>query len=103
MNKLQKITLTFGTVCTLIASSSICLASGTPKSVVPAINIPCEDINTKIDMHRNDQDIIPVIAKNIPDEKINTKVDMHRSNQNITPVPATHIPDEEINTSVPWN
>ena len=54
-------------------------------------------------MHRNDQDITPVIAKNIPDEKINTKVDMHRSNQNITPVPATHIPDEEINTSVPWN
>ena len=33
-------------------------------------------------MHRNDQDITPVIAKNIPDEKINTKVDMHpRSEQ----------------------
>ncbi|WP_303691990.1 hypothetical protein [Megamonas hypermegale] len=103
MNKLQKMTLTLGAVCTVIASSSICLASGTPKSVVPAANIPYEEINTKVDIHRNDQDITPVIARNIPDEKINTKVNMHRNDQDITPVPATHIPDEEIDTSVPWN
>lgn len=72
-------------------------------SAVPATNIPDTVVNTKVDMHRSNQVITPVVATDIPAEVMNTKVDMHRSNQIITPVIATNIPAEKIDTKVPFN
>lgn len=76
MLNLKKFTLGFSFAYLLAFSSSLCFASGSPKTVVPATNLPDEIINTKIDMSRS------------------------TDSQNITAVPATNLPDEEIDTSV---
>lgn len=100
MLNLKKFTLGFSCACLLAFSSSLCFASGSPKIVVPATNLP----ETTIDMSRSidSQNITAVPATNLSDETINTKIDMSRStdSQNITAVPATNLPDEEIDTSV---
>ena len=77
MNKIQKLSLTLGTIFTVTISSTVGFAA--------------EQTTTKVDMHRNDQVITPVIATNIPDEKVNTKIDLQRNDQIITPVLATNI------------
>lgn len=103
MLNLKKFTLGFSCACLLAFSSSLCFASGSPKTVVPATNLPEATINTTIDMSRSiSQNITAVPATNLSDEIINTKIDMSRStdSQNITTVPATNLPDEEIDTSV---
>lgn len=104
MLNLKKFTLSFGCACLLALSTSLCFASGSPKTIVPATNLPEETINTKIIMSRSidSQDITAVPATNLPDETVNTKIDMNRgtNSQDITAVPATNIPDEEIDTSV---
>lgn len=108
MLNLKKFTLGFSCACLLAFSSSLCFASGSPKTVVPATNLPeatiNTTINTTIDMSRSidSQNITAVPATNLSDEIINTKIDMSRStdSQNITAVPATNLPDEEIDTSV---
>lgn len=76
MLNLKKFTLGFSCACLLAFSSSLCFASGSPKTVVPATNLSDEIINTKIDMSRS------------------------TDSQNITAVPATNLPNEEIDTSV---
>lgn len=100
MLNLKKFTLGFSCACLLAFSSSLCFASGSPKTVVPATNLP----EATIDMSRSidSQNITAVPATNLSDEIINTKIDMSRStdSQNITAVPATNLPDEEIDTSV---
>lgn len=106
MLNLKKLTLTFSCACLLTLSTSLCFASGTPETVVPATNLPEETINTKIDMSRSidSQDITAVPATNLSDETINTKINMGCStdSQDITAVPATNLPDEEANTFVPF-
>lgn len=72
----KKFTLGFSFAYLLAFSSFLCFASDSPKTVVPATNLPDEIINTKIDMSRS------------------------TDSQNITTVPATNLPDEEINTSI---
>ena len=104
MLNLKKFTLGFSFAYLLAFSSSLCFASDSPKTVVPATNLPEATINTTIDMSRSidSQNITAVPATNLSDETINTKIDMSRStdSQNITAVPATNLPDEEIDTSV---
>lgn len=79
MLNLKKFTLSFGCACLLALSTSLCFASGSPKTVVPATNLPDETVNTKIDMNRgtNSQDITAVPATNIPDEEIDTSVSFY--------------------------
>lgn len=76
MLNLKKFTLGFSCACLLAFSSSLCFASGSPKTVVPATNLPEATINTTIDMSRS------------------------TDSQNITAIPATNLPNEEIDTSV---
>lgn len=76
MLNFKKFTLGFSCACLLAFSSSLCFASDSPKTVVPATNLSDEIINTKIDMSRS------------------------TDSQNITAIPATNLPDEEIDTSV---
>ena len=105
MLNFKKFTLGFSCACLLAFSSSLCFASGSPKTVVPT-NLLEATINTTIDMSRSidSQNITAVPATNLSDEIINTKIDMSRStdSQNITSVPATNLPDEEIDTFVPF-
>lgn len=53
MLNLKKFTLGFSCACLLAFSSSLCFASGSPKIVVPATNLPEATINTTIDMSRS--------------------------------------------------
>lgn len=86
MYKIQKLSLTLGTIFTVTISSTVGFAA--------------EQTTTKVDMSRGDQIITPITARNIFDAKSNTKVDMQRNDQVITPVLATNIPDEKVNTKI---
>lgn len=76
MLNFKKFTLGFSCACLLAFSSSLCFASDSPKTVVPATNLPEATINTTIDMSRSidSQNITAVPATNLPDEKIDTSV-----------------------------
>lgn len=77
MLNFKKFTLGFSCACLLAFSSSLCFASDSPKTVVPATNLPEATINTTIDMSRSidSQNITAVPATNLSDETINTKID----------------------------
>lgn len=51
MLNLKKFTLGFSCACLLAFSSSLCFASGSPKTVVPATNLPEATINTSVSFY----------------------------------------------------
>lgn len=51
MLNFKKFTLGFSCACLLAFSSSLCFASGSPKTVVPATNLPDEEIDTSVSFY----------------------------------------------------